>query len=34
MLPGDYVLQVIVKDLSAGKKGQLATQWTDFEIVR
>ena len=33
MLPGDYVLQVIVKDLSAGKKGQLATQWTEFEIV-
>jgi len=33
MLPGDYVLQVIVRDLSAGKKGQLATQWTEFEIV-
>ncbi len=33
MLPGDYVLQVILKDLSAGKKGQLATQWTEFEIV-
>jgi hypothetical protein len=33
MLPGDYVLQISVKDLSAGKKDQLATQWTDFEIM-
>jgi VWFA-related protein len=33
MPPGDYVLQVIVKDLLAGEKGQLATQWTDFEIL-
>lgn len=31
--PGDYVLQVIVKDLLAGEKGQVATQWTDFEII-
>ncbi|HYR77331.1 MAG TPA: VWA domain-containing protein [Pyrinomonadaceae bacterium] len=33
MPPGDYVLQVIVKDLLVGEKGQIATQWTDFEII-
>jgi VWFA-related protein len=33
MLPGDYVLQVIVRDLLAKGKGQLATQWTDFEVA-
>ena len=32
MPPGDYVLQVIVRDLQASGKGALATQWTDFEI--
>ena len=31
--PGDYVLQVIVKDLSAKGKTQIATQWIDFEVV-
>jgi hypothetical protein len=29
---GEYVLQVIVRDLSAGKNA-IATQWTDFQIV-
>ena len=33
MPPGDYVLQVTVKNLLAGTKGQLATQWTDFEVI-
>jgi hypothetical protein len=33
MPPGDYDLQVIVKDLLAGEKGQIATQWSEFEII-
>jgi len=33
MPPGDYLLQVTVTNLMAGKKGELATQWTDFEIL-
>ena len=31
--PGDYVLQVIVKDLLAKGSDQIATQWIDFEVV-
>jgi hypothetical protein len=34
MLPGDYVLQVIVKDLLAKEKRQIATQWIDFEVTK
>ena len=33
MAPGDYVLQVIVKDLQASGKRAVATQWADFEIT-
>ena len=33
MPAGDYVLQVIVKDVNATEKHSLATQWTDFEII-
>lgn len=33
MAPGDYVLQVVVKDLLAKEKGRIATQWTDFELI-
>jgi len=33
MAPGDYVLQVIVRDLQASGKRALATQWADFEIT-
>jgi VWFA-related protein len=33
-VPGNYILQVIVKDLSGRGKDHIATQWTDFEIVR
>jgi VWFA-related protein len=29
---GEYVLQVIVRDLAAGKK-VMATQWTDFQVI-
>jgi len=32
--PGEYILQVIVKDPSASKKYQLATQWIDFEVIK
>jgi VWFA-related protein len=34
MPPGDYVLQVIVRDLEASGKSAIATQWADFEIMR
>ena len=34
MEPGEYVLQVIVRDLVADKKQSLATQWMDFQIVK
>jgi VWFA-related protein len=33
MPPGDYLLRVTVTDLMANKKLELATQWTDFEIL-
>ncbi|MEP6925113.1 MAG: hypothetical protein ABI954_11660 [Pyrinomonadaceae bacterium] len=32
--PDDYVLQVIVKDLSLKEKNQLASQWIDFEVIK
>ncbi|MDQ2938551.1 MAG: hypothetical protein M3R67_13790, partial [Acidobacteriota bacterium] len=31
--PGDYSLQIIVKDHAAGKSPRVATQWIDFEVV-
>jgi hypothetical protein len=34
LVPGEYVLQVIVKDLLADEKHRLVTQWMDFEIVK
>jgi len=33
MLPGDYILQVIVTDTLAKQKQQIATQHVQFEIV-
>jgi len=33
MAPGEYVLQIIVKDL-VKEKPRVATQWMDFEIVK
>lgn len=33
MLPGDYILQIIVTDELADKKKQLATQFIQFEVV-
>ena len=32
--PGDYVLQILIKDLLASEKRRVASQWIDFEIVR
>ncbi len=34
MVPGEYVLQIIVKDALADEKHRVATQWIDFEIVK
>ena len=34
MSPGDYVLQVIIRDLEASGKSAIATQWADFEITK
>jgi len=34
MAPGEYVFQVIVRDLLADEKHRVATQWMDFEIVK
>ena len=33
LLPGEYILQVIVKDTLAKEKNNLTTQWVQFEIV-
>jgi VWFA-related protein len=34
LVPGEYVLQVIVKDMLADEKHRTTTQWMDFEIVK
>jgi VWFA-related protein len=34
MVPGDYVVQIIVTDALADEKHRTATQWMDFEIVK
>ncbi len=34
LVPGEYVLQVVVTDPLAKEKHQVATQWIDFEIVK
>jgi hypothetical protein len=34
MVPGEYVLQVIIKDPLADEKHRMVTQWMDFEIVK
>jgi hypothetical protein len=33
MVPGEYVLQIIITDLLRKEKEQLASQWIDFDIV-
>jgi VWFA-related protein len=34
MVPGEYILQVIVTDPLAKEKHRTATQWIDFEVVK
>lgn len=34
LAPGDYVLQVVVRDMLADEKHRTITQWMDFEIVK
>ena len=34
LVPGEYVLQVVVKDMLADEKHRMVTQWMDFEIVK
>jgi VWFA-related protein len=34
MEPGEYVLQLVVTDLLRKDKHRVASQWTDFEVVR
>jgi len=34
LIPGEYILQVIVNDLLADEKHRTASQWLDFEIVK
>ena len=34
LIPGEYVLQVIVNDLLADQKHRTTAQWMDFEIVK
>jgi hypothetical protein len=34
MTSGGYILQITVTDLPAREKQCVATQWTDFEIVK
>ncbi|HEY0346747.1 MAG TPA: VWA domain-containing protein [Pyrinomonadaceae bacterium] len=34
MLPGDYVLQIIVTDSADKQKPRVASQWIDFEVVK
>lgn len=33
LAPGEYILQIIVKDMLAKEKNNLTTQWVQFEIV-
>lgn len=32
--PGSYILQIVVNDVTPGKRRQMLTQWTDLEIVK
>jgi len=34
LVPGDYDLQVIIRDLANKEKPRLVTQWIDFEIIK
>ena len=34
MIPGEYLLQVVVTDLLADEKHRTAIMWLDFEVVK
>jgi len=34
LIPGEYILQIIVNDTLADEKHRTATQWMDFVIVK
>jgi len=34
LAPGEYVLQVVIKDMLADEKHRTVSQWMDFEIIR
>jgi VWFA-related protein len=34
LIPGDYVLQIVVNDALADEKHRTATQWMDFEMIK
>ena len=34
MVPGDYVIQIVVTDRVADKKHSVATQWMDFQVIK
>jgi hypothetical protein len=34
LAPGEYVFQVVVKDMLADEKHRVVTQWMDFEIIK
>lgn len=34
LVPGEYVLQIIIKDMLADERHRTVTQWMDFEIVK
>ena len=33
IVPGEYVLQIVVTDMVAKDRNRTATQWTDFEVI-
>jgi hypothetical protein len=32
LVPGEYVLQIVVRDMLADEKHRTVTQWMDFEV--
>lgn len=34
LVPGEYVIQIVVNDLLANKKENLASQWIDFDVTK
>jgi VWFA-related protein len=34
LIPGDYVIQIVVTDLLADQKHRVSTQWMDFQVLK